>query len=96
MHRIFEKLNCDVTELFFDSVLRDDRSALTFIDRLERKIAALGLTVVGIDNDMRREFFGDEASTAWNAQQLKEALGVDELETIRLTRDDVSARPEFP
>jgi CDP-paratose 2-epimerase len=23
-----------------------------------------GLDVVGIDNDMRREFFGDEASTA--------------------------------
>ena len=25
-----------------------------------------GYDVVGIDNDMRRRFFGDEASTDWN------------------------------
>src|SRR5437762_2315289 len=30
----------------------------------------LGFDVVGIDNDMRRAFFGDEASTAWNRDQL--------------------------
>lgn len=35
----------------------------------------LGLHVVGVDNDMRRVFFGDEASTAWNAQRLEEKLG---------------------
>ena len=35
---------------------------------------SLGLEVVGIDNDMRRTFFGDEASTQWNAQQLQERL----------------------
>ena len=29
-----------------------------------------GLDVVGIDNDMRRVFFGDEASTAWQADAL--------------------------
>jgi len=30
-----------------------------------------GLTVVGIDNNMRREFFGDEASTDWNRKELE-------------------------
>ncbi len=32
----------------------------------------LGFDVVGIDNDMRRRFFGDEASTAWNRNALIE------------------------
>ena len=40
-----------------------------------RHFAALGLDVVGIDNDMRQEFFGAEASTAWNVQQLSTDLG---------------------
>ena len=31
-----------------------------------------GFEVVGIDNDMRRTFFGDEASTAWNRDMLRE------------------------
>jgi len=31
-----------------------------------------GLKVHGIDNDMRREFFGEEASTDWNRQRLQE------------------------
>ena len=35
-----------------------------------RHFAASGLTVVGIDNDMRKTFFGDEASTAWNRETL--------------------------
>ena len=35
-----------------------------------RHFAALGLDVVGIDNDMRQEFFGAEASTAWNVMRL--------------------------
>ena len=34
-----------------------------------------GLDVVGIDNDMRRVFFGDEASTAWNVDKLKSDVG---------------------
>ena len=33
-----------------------------------------GLDVVGIDNDMRKQFFGDEASTALSIQRLKSAL----------------------
>lgn len=30
-----------------------------------------GFNVIGIDNDMRAQFFGDEASTSWNSKQLK-------------------------
>lgn len=30
--------------------------------------------VVGIDNDMRREFFGADASTAWNIRRLQETI----------------------
>jgi CDP-paratose 2-epimerase len=30
----------------------------------------LGFDVVGIDNDMRRQFFGDAASTGWMAEQM--------------------------
>lgn len=37
--------------------------------------AEQGLDVVGIDNDLRRVFFGDEASTAWNRQRLQQQLG---------------------
>jgi CDP-paratose 2-epimerase len=33
--------------------------------------AGKGLDIVGIDNDMRRQFFGDEASTAWNRRRLE-------------------------
>src|SRR3954451_18139200 len=40
-----------------------------------RHFAGLGLDVVGIDNDMRQEFFGPEASTAWNVRKLSDELG---------------------
>lgn len=33
-----------------------------------------GLQIVGIDNDMRSYFFGEEASTAWNTEQLEKSL----------------------
>lgn len=36
-----------------------------------RFFAAQGFDVLGIDNDMRRVFFGDEASTEWSRQQLE-------------------------
>src|SRR3954470_20219054 len=36
-----------------------------------RFFAAKGFDVVGIDNDMRRVFFGNEASTAWSRQRLE-------------------------
>jgi CDP-paratose 2-epimerase len=34
-----------------------------------------GLDVVGIDNDMRRVFFGADASTEWNRARIQKALG---------------------
>lgn len=40
-----------------------------------RHFAGQGLTVVGIDNNMRREFFGDEASTHWQRETLERELG---------------------
>lgn len=36
--------------------------------------AEKGFDVVGIDNDMRRYFFGDEASTAWSRNRLETTL----------------------
>lgn len=39
-----------------------------------RYFAEQGLQVVGIDNDLRRRFFGDEASTRWQRQQLEREL----------------------
>ncbi len=36
-----------------------------------RYFASRGMTVVGIDNDMRSLFFGADASTAWQSDQLK-------------------------
>lgn len=39
-----------------------------------RFFSALGMHVVGIDNDMRKIFFGDEASTEWNRKQLEADL----------------------
>lgn len=37
--------------------------------------AGLGMTVLGIDNDMRSAFFGPGSSTAWNRARLEQALG---------------------
>jgi CDP-paratose 2-epimerase len=45
-----------------------------------------GLHVIGIDNDMRRVFFGPEASTAWNRSRLEQELGA------RYTHEDVDIR----
>ena len=39
-----------------------------------RFVAGQGMDVVGIDNDMRRRFFGDEASTRWQHDTLKQTL----------------------
>jgi CDP-paratose 2-epimerase len=35
----------------------------------------LGLDVIGIDNDMRRLFFGPDASTIWNRSRMQQQLG---------------------
>ena len=37
--------------------------------------AGIGLDVVGIDNDMRRVFFGSDSSTAWMVGELEATLG---------------------
>ncbi|MBF0628828.1 MAG: NAD-dependent epimerase/dehydratase family protein [Magnetococcales bacterium] len=39
-----------------------------------RFLSAQGMTVVGIDNDMRRYFFGDQASTDWARQELEQRI----------------------
>lgn len=40
-----------------------------------RHFAEVGLTVVGVDNDMRKVFFGEDSSTAWMATELERDLG---------------------
>lgn len=39
-----------------------------------RFFAKKGYRVVGIDNDMRKAFFGEEASTNWNRQRLEDEI----------------------
>src|SRR5664280_2011507 len=39
-----------------------------------RQFTGKGLTVVGVDNDMRRQFFGDDASTRWARNHLETTL----------------------
>ncbi|RWX51903.1 CDP-paratose 2-epimerase [Candidatus Electrothrix marina] len=39
-----------------------------------RFFAEKGFKIIGIDNDMRKVFFGDEASTAWNRKKLEEDI----------------------
>jgi CDP-paratose 2-epimerase len=39
-----------------------------------RFLCTQGFKVIGIDNDMRRVFFGDEASTSWSVNKLKEDI----------------------
>jgi len=39
-----------------------------------RFFASKGFQVIGIDNDMRRAFFGEEASVRWNLNRLKEEV----------------------
>src|SRR6187399_2795615 len=38
-------------------------------------LVSRGFDVVGIDNDMRRQFFGDEASTSWQRGELQRRHG---------------------
>lgn len=40
-----------------------------------RHFARQGLRVIGIDNDMRARFFGEEASTRWQRRLLEDQLG---------------------
>ena len=49
-----------------------------------------GLHVVGIDNNMRQQFFGEEASTEWNRNRLQEKLGSNYTHADIDIRDDAS------
>src|SRR5215213_9260268 len=40
-----------------------------------RYFTSLGLDVIGVDNDMRRYFFGEDASTLWQREKLEKELG---------------------
>jgi CDP-paratose 2-epimerase len=52
-----------------------------------RFFSARGYDVVGIDNDMRRRFFGDDASTAWSRHELESTIE-------RYSHQDVDIRDE--
>jgi CDP-paratose 2-epimerase len=57
--------------------------------------AARGLQIVGIDNDSRRIFFGDEASTAANRRRLEASLGRAYRHVDVDIRDDAAMRKLF-
>jgi CDP-paratose 2-epimerase len=40
-----------------------------------RHFAGLGMTVAGVDNDMRSYFFGSDGSNTWNSQKLEAEFG---------------------
>ena len=52
-----------------------------------RHFANQGMLVVGIDNDLRREFFGKEASTAWQRQTLQNELAANYIHVDGDIRD---------
>ncbi len=39
-----------------------------------RFFSNIGFKIVGIDNDMRKEFFGEEASTKWSREKLESEI----------------------
>ena len=54
-----------------------------------RHFAKQGLEVVGIDNDLRSEFFGQEASTLWQRKQLQTELAEDYRHVDGDIRDEI-------
>jgi len=60
-----------------------------------RHFAAQGLTIVGIDNDMRSELFGAEASTRWQRQTLEDELGARYRHVDGDIRDEAMMRRVF-
>lgn len=60
-----------------------------------RFFADKGYTIVGIDNDMRGYFFGNEASTKWNQDQLQQALGERYIHYSADIRDAEAIYPIF-
>ncbi|MCO5186305.1 MAG: NAD-dependent epimerase/dehydratase family protein [Anaerolineae bacterium] len=60
-----------------------------------RFFCELGYTVVGIDNDMRRVFFGADASTEWNKRRLQAKYGPAYLHYDSDIRDRQAMRDLF-
>jgi CDP-paratose 2-epimerase len=60
-----------------------------------RFFCSLGYTVIGIDNDMRRVFFGEEASTAWRREQLIEACSSQYIHYSIDIRDQAAVEEVF-
>ena len=60
---------------FFMSVILVTGSAGLIGSEASRFFASKGMDVVGVDNDMRKTFFGEEASTRWNRERLESELG---------------------
>lgn len=54
-----------------------------------------GMDVVGIDNDMRRRFFGQEASTRWNRERLQTSLNDNYQHIDADIRDDAAINKLF-
>ena len=56
-----------------------------------RFFSSLGMDVVGIDNDMRKFFFGEEASTKWNRQKLEQEIEKYQHRDVDIrSRDDIN------
>lgn len=53
-----------------------------------RLLAAKGMTVIGIDNDMRRHFFGEQASTDWARRQLERQFPQYDHHALDIRDDD--------
>ncbi len=60
-----------------------------------RYFAERGLQIVGIDNDMRRVFFGPDASTEWNRLRLEQELGKNYIHVVSDIRDSTAVRALF-
>ncbi|HMO12603.1 MAG TPA: NAD-dependent epimerase/dehydratase family protein [Pirellulaceae bacterium] len=60
-----------------------------------RYFANRGFDIVGIDNDMRREFFGNDASTRWQQRQLQNELGTRFRHVEADIRDDLLIKNIF-
>ncbi len=57
-----------------------------------RYFSAQGMRVAGIDNDMRREFFGDDGSTAWNRRRLEEEVAQYEHHDVDIRDNEAIGR----
>src|SRR4051812_12201520 len=73
-------------EVLMSSVVVVTGSAGLIGSESVRHFAALGMDVVGVDNDMRGYFFGKDGSTKWNLDRLRKEVGE------RYTHHDIDIR----